>query len=216
MNISSDDALKSLHELDAVDQATRTVTAYAGVDIVLAAWGLVWIIGFLSSQVLFESGQRTLMVAGGFVWDILVISGIAVTILVFRRSPFQNSAGKRIGIFWGALYGYLWLAMLVMWPFLSREALETPDGAKCIGAISAIVPMFAYVVMGLWLDVKYLVWFGLALTALTLAGFFLCHGVFWIWMAVVCGGAFLGTAVYLRIQCRRAMSVIAKEDPAHA
>jgi hypothetical protein len=67
------------------------------------------------------------------------------------------------------------------------------------GAIQATIPMFAYVVMGLWLD-HFILWIGLAVTALTLVGLFFLQPYFWLWMAVTGGGMLLGTGLYIRYQ----------------
>jgi len=63
--------------------------------------------------------------------------------------------------------------------------------------------MFASVVNGLWLRNSFMVWFGLAVTAITLFGF---HSVprsyYCLWMAVMAGGAFLASGLYLRVRWR--------------
>jgi hypothetical protein len=70
-----------------------------------------------------------------------------------------------------------------------------------MGAIGATVPMFAYVVMGLWLD-HFMIWIGLAITGLTVLGLFLAPAWFWIWMAVMGGGSLVSTGFLIRNRWR--------------
>ena len=59
------------------------------------------------------------------------------------------------------------------------------------------VAMQAYVVAGLWTD-TYLLWAGLLVTVLVLAGVVLFPAIFWIWMAVCGGGTLIATGFYVR------------------
>jgi len=42
------------------------------------------------------------------------------------------------------------------------------------------------------------VWWGLAITALALIGYFLLPGIFYLWMAVLGGGGMIALGLYIR------------------
>ncbi len=201
MDISPLEAKKSLGEVERIGQATRITAAYAGADITIFAWGLIWILGFLGSHGMTQPGSN-LIQWQPVLWGVLILIGIIVTISVGRHysSGIQDTSGKRIGMMWWATYAYIWLGYLILGPYINFKALASPDGLKCIAAICSIIPMFAYIIMGLMLKQNYLIWFALALTALTFLGYWAFHPVFWIWMAVICGGSFIGTAIYMRLR----------------
>ncbi len=215
MNVSQEDARDALKDVDTVAEATRTVAAYSGVDLILLVWGIVWFLGSLASYALTHPSICQLVWLGP-VWDLLGIIGILLTILICRRSPIQNPAGRRIGIFWGALYAYTYVGIAVLWPYLKLEPLMGVEGSKAITALATIIPMFAYVVMGLWLENKYLAWFGVTITALICLGYSAFPALFYLWLAFVCGGAFIGSGAYMRVQCRRARRLIAQDQSCHA
>ena len=57
--------------------------------------------------------------------------------------------------------------------------------------------MFAYVILGLWLEARFLIWLGLAVTGLTAVGYFLLPSYFYLWMAPMGGGALFVTGWYV-------------------
>ena len=66
-----------------------------------------------------------------------------------------------------------------------------------ISAYWATVPMFAYIIMGLWLDRFFLV-LGTLVTLATLAGYYFITDYFFLWMAVVGGGSLVAGGVFIR------------------
>jgi hypothetical protein len=56
--------------------------------------------------------------------------------------------------------------------------------------------------IGLWTESLSTLWLGLAVTALTLFGFYSIPGRFNLWMALTVGGASLGAGWYVRIRWR--------------
>ena len=57
--------------------------------------------------------------------------------------------------------------------------------------------MFGYVVLGLWIDTIFL-WIGLGVSALAVIGYVATPDLFYVWMAVLGGGALFASGV--RIQ----------------
>ena len=76
-----------------------------------------------------------------------------------------------------------------------------PWNGDQIGVFLVTLVMFAYLVMGLWLEVPFLTGLGLAVTALAAGGYFASMfffpGYLSLWMAVTGGGALLSSGIYL-------------------
>ena len=116
--------------------------------------------------------------------------------------PVKSPLGRRIGWFWFLLFGYVYLWIALLWPFVRVEGHEQSQMFwRHMGAIFATVPMFAYVVVGLLLD-HLMFWIGLAVTALTIVGLLLIGPYFWLWMAAAGGGTLIGTGVIIRNRWR--------------
>jgi hypothetical protein len=89
------------------------------------------------------------------------------------------------------------LTTLFLFAAIFPFVLGVRADARTLYAYLCLVFMQAYVVAGLWTD-TYLLWLGLVVTALILAGLFVSPGVFWPWMAVCGGGPLLLTGFYVR------------------
>lgn len=208
MSISKEEAMEALAEADKVSEATRLAANWAGTDLVVMAWGIIWLMGFLWSHLVVLQGWPG--VCHGL-WFFLIAIGMLVTLMTekSRSAPVKNTVGKRIGFFWMALYGYFFLGMTIFGPYLNYPVLNsTPGGAKTIAAINTIIPMFAYVVMGLWLEMNSFIYMGVGLTALTVVAYFLFNPIFFPFMALVGGGILFGCGFSMRIRWKSALRKI--------
>ena len=172
MTVSDKDARESLAVIeDVMAQHRRSIAALASPYVIL--WGAIWVVGFAAVHVLGGLGGRIFLG--------LDIVGIAATIALgvtwSRRAPVRSPADRRMLLrimwFWIAVFGYIWLSLAVM---------GTSDPLRC-SAFGCIGIMFAYVVMGLWLDAPYLTWVGLGVTAMTILGFYALPRYFNLWLA---------------------------------
>jgi hypothetical protein len=213
MQVSLEEAQKSLAQVEDTVERTKRLLAYGGADMLFIVWGVIWTLGFalthfvpINANVLRPGSETSASVAFIVIssaWLVLVAAGIVISMIVGRRRmPVRSAVGGRTGIFWWLLYAYVNLWIFLLWPFLHVQgSAESLQFFTHMGAIAATVPMFAYVVMGLWLD-RYLLWIGLAVTALTVAGLFLLQPYFWLWMAVAGGGTLIGTGLFIRRRWR--------------
>lgn len=193
MNISEEDAKDSLAEIQDVMRKTRRAIASSDASSLLILWGVIWFLGFLGTQ--FLSGGTLRITSSisigsprvGFLWLVLDAAGFIITWWIVVHAPIRSPLNRRIFWLWFLLFLYaiVWLALF--WPWNPFQ----------LGAFVATIPMFAYVVMGLWFD-DFLLWLGLAVTASIIIGFFLIQPYFWIWMAVAGGGSLAGTGLYIR------------------
>jgi hypothetical protein len=204
MEITASEAQESLEQVQDAAERTKKMVAYAGGDTLFIVWGAIWVVGFAATHFLGGLGFHSLRtLAAHSIWSVLIAAGIVISIIVSkRRAPVQSAAGPRIGWFWWLLYGYMCLWVGLLWPFVKVQgAEEWQVFGKHLGAISATVPMFAYVVVGLWLD-HFMLWLGLAVTALAVVGLFLIQPYFWLWMAGMGGGTLIATGLLIRNRWR--------------
>jgi hypothetical protein len=106
-----------------------------------------------------------------------------------RKLPVKEPTDMnwRIWALWGALFIYVFIWMSIFARFNGMQ----------MHAFLVTATMFGYVVMGLWFTEYYMAWLGLAVTAVTLVGFYLLPAYYYLWMAVTAGGLLLVTGLYL-------------------
>ncbi len=186
MNISPNEAEEALSAIQAVMQKTRRAISSSGAYKFLVIWGIIWLLGFLNSQ--FLPGKTS-----GYIWIGLDILGGFVSVLISLtmgrgvRTIAPTTTGKRIGIFWLLLILYCVVAVSIAWPI---------DGKQ----MSMLITLFAtlgWLAMGLLLSFAS-AWWGLGLLALSLIGYFLLPGIFYLWMAFLGGGGMIALGVYVR------------------
>lgn len=180
MQISPEEAQESLADIDRVISQTRRAIAGSGSDLVLIIWGIIWMLGYGVSQ--FRPQWS------GLIWMILVWPGAAASWLVAsRKSVIKSPQGQRIGFFWLALFAFAGIWLFILAPFNTSR----------LGAFFATVPMFGYVVAGLWLG-RFWIILGASVTALTLLGLAVAGDYFNLWMAAAGGGSLLVSGIYIR------------------
>jgi hypothetical protein len=195
MNISKQEAQESLNDIQSIADQTRKAIAYGASSSILLLWGAIWVIGYSCTQFYAEKA--------GFAWMALVsIGAIGSWVLGARqRSSFRSANGGRIGAFWFILFGYAALWLILLHPATLPQGVQwehyQPINDRQIGAFFATVPMFAYVVGGLWLG-RFFVWLGAIVTLLTVAGFYLLPTWFSLWMAFTGGGSLILAGLYIR------------------
>jgi len=194
MEITKEQAQDSLEQIHTVVNRTHRAIAADYVSPLLILWGFIFIAAYL--------GTHFFPARAFHIWMALDAIGLIGTFLIcwqqFRSaSPIKVSPADKIGwrMFW------LW-TLLFTYIFIWLNILA-PVKAVQMNAFIVTAIMFASVVNGLWLRNSFMVWFGLAVTAITLFGF---HSVprsyYCLWMAVMAGGAFLASGLYLRVRWR--------------
>lgn len=201
------DARESLKEIDSVARKARRVAEYVGTDVVLIAWGIVWMLGYLGTQFIPMMVRPALYPQLGLIigswWGLLIICGTIFSITTYSwHHPTRSADGRKLGLLWPIVFGYLYLMGYLVSPFI-RVSGNAANSMfyRHFGAILGIIPMMIYVIMGLWLD-SFLIWVGLAITALIVLGLLVAGSFFWIWMAFVAGGGLIATGVYIRRKWR--------------
>ena len=194
MDISDEDARNSLDEIQAVASRTRKTIAASYDSGLLIMWGLIWSTAFIGTHFFLSWAWP--------IWMGLCGIGSIATFWVgwrqFRlanpiKLPAAEKIGWRISWFWGLLFVYIFIWLSILNP---RHGIQ-------VNAFLCTVIMFAYVVTGLWSKSSYMLWLGLAVTCITLIGFYLIpQGYYCLWMAAMAGGALWGTGLYIRLRWR--------------
>ena len=192
MEVTGKQAQEALLDVEAVAKDMRRRLAYGVAGPILALWGSVWIACFALAQ--FAPS------IAGWAWLVGDTVGIAGSLYFGRirakaaivRSESSKRIGWRLFWFWFFLFIYadIWLA--VLWPWRGDQA----------GMFLVTLVMFAYVVMGLWLELRFLLWLGLLVTVLAGAGYllsFVVPGYLNLWLGLACGSALLVSGLYLSL-----------------
>ncbi len=185
MNISTNEAEEALAAVQKVTQKTRQSIASSGASITLIVTGIVWLVGYLSTQFL----QGDIII---YIWVVMSILGSALgTIMGIRRgrrvrSPFTTVYATRIGIFW---------LLLVLFGIAAITVARPADGKQLTMLIILFI-MIGQMAMGLLFSFSS-TWWALPITALALAGYYLLPGIFYLWMAVLGGGGMIALGLYI-------------------
>ena len=182
--ISRNDARESLREIDHTMRTTRLDAGRAAAVPLLLLWGAIWFVYPLIMQ--FWPGGAS------WAWLLFPLGGIISWPLGARSNRVATGpTDLRIGLCWWILFLFAGV-----WAFLLR-----PESYQQMYAFGCTVAMFAYVVGGLWWG-RFFIWLGVAITMLTLFGYYRAGSYFWLWMAFMGGGALLLSAAYIHLTWR--------------
>jgi len=171
MPVSPNEATEALRTISKTERASSTAFRYARAAPHLILWGAIWFVGY---------GVSYLAPDRSTIWLPLVIVGsVASGWLGVRakaaehRPDWRQSAG---------------VAAAILVSLCALFAILPPLGGMRTGALFAILIGFGYTLVGIRDRALRLLVTGIALTALTLIGFFWLSSYFPLWMALVGGG----------------------------
>jgi hypothetical protein len=180
MPISPEEALEALDQVADAQARSRTLYGYWRGAPHLILWGILWMTGFGLADV-FPAHVTV-------IWSIVTPIGIAIGIGIDRgRDREKRSRDWRYAI----------IALAFATFFFATFSILRPHSIDQTSAFICLVVSLIYVLMGLWFGFRYIIG-GMLVAALTLAGFFLLHNHFSLWMASVGGSALLLTGFWLR------------------
>lgn len=186
MNVSPHEAEEALVAVQRTMQKTRRSVASSGAYIFLILTGVIWLVGFLSTQ--FLSGAVV-----AYIWVGMSLLGSAVSIPLGRRlsgrfrGPSTAAYARRVGIFW----------LLLVFYGIAAIAVARPTDGKQMTMLVILFIMIGQLAMGP-LSSFSATWWTLPITALALVGYFLLSDFFYLWMAVLGGGGMIAFALYIR------------------
>jgi hypothetical protein len=186
MNISPTEAEEALAAIQTMMQKTRHSIASSGAYIFLVITGIIWLVGFLSTQ--FLTGKIV-----AYIWTGMSVVGSTVAILLGSRmgkrvrNPSVNASARRAIIFW---------VLLVLYG-IAAIAIARPTDGKQVTMFIILFTMVGQSAMGLLLSFSS-TWWALPITALALVGYFLLPGFFYLWMGILGGGGMIVLGIYIR------------------
>lgn len=181
MTLDRDEAAASLSDIASVERRTREAVAYARSSTILILWGVLCVLGYVF--------QYFRPLEARPAWIAVAIAGFLGTFISghWRRSRHRSAIGQSLLYAQLALVGYGLILLVLLWPVAPRQ----------LSAFWPTLIMLGFVLAGLWLG-RFFILCGLAVTALTLAGYFWSGAWFPLWMAAVNGGGLLLGGLWLR------------------
>ena len=179
--IDAKDAASALSDIASVARRVRQSTIYRLASLMLILWGGVSCVGYLLTYLSPPTAYST--------WVAVYIVGIAGSIVIAtvqRRQSGIRMLDLRMSTA-AALFIAFGLFTCLLGHFGPRE----------LSTFWPIYFMLAYVLVGLWTGIAFVV-IGLSIAALTLIGYFLVGGWFDLWMAVVNGGGLVLGGLWMR------------------
>lgn len=182
MPLSKSDAADALRTIEGTERLSGTLHGYAAAAPYFFIWGFAWAAGYGLTAV--QPDKRDLIWAGAVgVGALLSIVAGTRGGGVGRRAP---SVGYSLAIA-GSIAAFIGVTTFVLGPMQPRQ-------------VDAFVPLLTaglYVFGGIWGGPRFGI-AGLALAAVTVAGFYLAGDAFGYWMAAAGGGLLLLTGFWLR------------------
>ena len=191
--ITPEEARASLAEIGEATLRIRQAIAAGTVAPMLVMWGAIWAVSFTVEQYYPDWSQMT--------WGVLIAVGTVMSLFAgFCESQVKNGRSdlwSRIGLAWLVLFAYaaLWIRLLGPWELAHRGPGALLE--RKISAFISTICMFAYVLMGLWLD-RFLLYVGAAVTILILVGYYYVPDHFYVWMAATGGGSLIFSGLFIR------------------
>lgn len=191
MDVSPTDARRSLEDVHDVVARTRKATGAAIAGPIFMLWGVVWIAAFTISHFVPRwSGEA---------WLVLDLIGVVGSLLIafghrapVKMSPASRKLGWRIFAFWLCLNPFIAVWLLLLAPFNQLQ----------VYAFICTIPMFALVVMGLWLEAYSMLLVGFAVTGFIVLGYLQFPVHFGPWMALTGGGTMFVVGLIIRLRWR--------------
>jgi hypothetical protein len=182
MVMDSKEAVAALSEIEAIARRVRQSTFYRISSAMLVLWGVLIALGDVITFVA--------PVWAKLGWAGVYVLGVAGTVVA---AAWHNSraAARTFDMRMLAAYllffafGFLWTVGLVHLP------------PRLLGVFWPTYVMLAYAIVGLWFGTAFFV-IGLAITALTLVGYFWAGPWFELWMAAVNGGGLVLGGLWMR------------------
>ena len=188
--ISPEEARESLELVEATMRQMQRAVVHAGTPYFFLIWGVVWTLGFGSTQVL---GPESSLVS--VVWMVLdALGAIASFVVGWRvatrlRHPLYSPT---IGLFW-----LTWIAYAALIIYFAQ-----PQSSDQLSLLISLFAMFGYVVTGIFLRSRFLIGLGVALTVVIIGGYLFFLAYYNLWMAVFGGGSLIAVGLYMRYAWR--------------
>lgn len=181
--VGLDEARQALSTVQAAVQRSTTLYRYRQASPYFLLWGVVWALGYGSSDL--WPAQT------GWIWAVLDGAGVLASILITKADRERQGAGQAMT--WRV--AGLALALLVF--FLATFLVMAPQTGRQVSTFITLTVALAYTVVGLWAGPRWIM-AGVAVGALSLIAYFHAPAYFNTWMGLIGGGALVLSGVWLR------------------
>jgi hypothetical protein len=186
MSITPTEAAHSLAEAESTLRRSQQAIGYSRSSPFLLTLGVFWIVCYGTAQ--FWPERISLIWGCGMAFFTPIMIWLAVRSQRMAANPRSQSINRNFSIIFGLILPAFTVASIaVMWPI----------GGLRIGVFIPLIYASLYTGMGLWLGQRYVI-AGITVFAATLMGFYFLRDYFAVWMAVVGGGSFVLTGLWLR------------------
>jgi hypothetical protein len=192
---SRDEARASLAEISRVIDQTRLAIVHGPTAPLLILWGVIWVIADVTTQFY--------PMAMEWLWLPLDLVGIAGSWWLVSpvRRKVKRPGQWRISAAWGILflYAYLWIFLLeqTSWPRTNAQWQALEPTYRSLTAYAHTIPMFAYVIMGLWFG-RFFIILGALVTVLIVLGLCFIPHYYYLWLAITGGGSLIISGIFIR------------------
>jgi hypothetical protein len=184
MQISSDQALDALEQVQDAQRRLSTLRSYGFAAPHFLLWGCIWMVGFVAAYL--WPGQA------GRIWLGLDVAGFAGSALLARHT---HAMGKRTSA--RNTWRVLTLLVICIGFMNATYQIFQPHEAAQFAVFPALLAAAIYIGLGLWRGLRWVI-AGLVLATLALVGYFLLRPYMMLWMAAAGGGTLLITGMWLR------------------
>jgi hypothetical protein len=188
MNISPGEAKDALSAIQQVTQKTRRSLAVSGAYIFLVVTGVVWMLGFLSTQYLSPTVTTWVWISSSLIGTVVAVY-LGSRMGQRVRSPEVSVTARRAITFWVLLVAYCAAVIAVAQPLEGKQ----------VTLLIILFTMIGQLAMGLLLSFS-ATWWALPITALALIGYFFFPSIFYVWMALLVGGGMIALGIYIRLR----------------
>lgn len=191
MNVSREEAVAALEDVEAAQKKYQTVRFYAEFAPYLLLWGLIWLVA--------NVGTDLRPAWGNTIWLVGVSLGFAFTIVYTIRNarrwacarPSSKAEGRAIARRASLLGVTLWMY------FPAMSLLMGPLTGRQSNAFISITWAFVYMITGAYMGWRIFA-IGLVTAAAVLFGYQFVHSHYSLWMGLVGGGSLIAGGLWLR------------------
>lgn len=191
MNITDQQAKESLEMIQQTTTKIKKAKASsAGPFLIL--WGILMFIAYGMAHFYLQNTGPIFRTMGIVGW----IGTGAIVWWEKTKGPVKDTSSNTLDkkMSWFVLFLALYIAIWLM--------LLPPVNGYQLNVVIVTGVMFAYVVMGLFYEIKLMIILGIFVTAVTLLAHFFFSHYFCLVIAIFGGGALLATGIYMRLMWR--------------
>lgn len=183
MPLSRNEAADALRDIAQTEHRSSSAHGYREMAPFAFLWGAIWFVGYSVSDLRPAEAN--------WLWPALVVMGFVGSFVIGSRKQAKPRSERSEG--WRHFASWVIVALFIT----ATITLFQPKDGREVGAFVALLIGAAYAIVGLWMGMRIAI-SGIAIIALTIAGFVFLRPHFGLWMAFVGGGTLILTGAWLR------------------